>query len=103
MHDMSYLEMHFIQGARALKTGVGARWDSDYETLAVLESAKMFCVSKAEAEFTLDHYDDAGRLLESVPLSRRGFEIISGEEALSAAEYVAYDTMFWTLQKAAGA
>ena len=101
MHDMSYLEMHFIQGARALKTGVGARWDSDYETLAVLESAKMFCVSKAEAEFTLDHYDDAGRLLESVPLSRRGFEIISGEDALSASEYMAYDTMYWALHRAA--
>ena len=98
---MSYMEMIYIDSDNAArKTGVGCECETPAETWAAFRSAKALEVPINEASFLLDYHNRRGDLVDTIPLSRDGFEQITGERARSDAEYRTFDAEFWRGVKA---
>jgi len=93
---MSRMEMIFIDSDNhARKTGVGAIFDTPELTWAAFRSAKRIAVPMDRAEFLLDYYNRRDDLSDTIPLSRSGFEYITGQRALTDADYRRIDAEHW--------
>jgi hypothetical protein len=93
---VSRMEMIYIDTDRqARKTGVGAVFDTPSMTWQAFCSTRPHAVPIEEADFILDYYNRKGDLSASIPISRASFERITGERALTDAEYRALDAQFW--------
>lgn len=98
---MLKLEMIFVDDAgRAYKTGVGAIGKTDAETTQLFNAAKALEDHSSDEGFLLDLLNDSGEVVDTVPLSRSGFEKISGEKSKAADEYREFDKAFWSGVKA---
>lgn len=98
---MSKLEMIFVDDqGRAYKTGVGAMGATEDETLKMFSSARSLEDRGSGEGFLLDLLNESGEVVDTIPLSRSGFEQISGEKAKSADEYREFDKAFWSGVKA---
>lgn len=94
---MSLMEMIYIDSDRqARKTNVGAIMDTPMETWLAFLSAKRLDVGLEGGEFLLDYYNRKGDLADTIALSRRSFERITGQKALTDAEYREIDRAFWS-------
>lgn len=97
----SRMEMIYIDSdGHARKTGVGAIFDTNAETLAAFRSAKPHDVGTERAEFLLDYYNRKGDLTDTIGITRSVYERITGEQAKSDAEYRALDAEYWASQQA---
>ncbi len=93
---MSYMEMIFLDSDDAArKTGVGCECETAAETWAKFRAARSLAVPISEAAFLLDYHNRKGDLADTIALSRDGFELITGERALSEDEYREFDRKFW--------
>lgn len=79
-----YMEMgYFDDGEFAgelIPTGIGAVMASDELTRDDFESRRRLAVPVDEAMFSLDLWDDADGVVDSIPLSVEGFQAITGEQ-----------------------
>lgn len=92
----SHMEMIFIDSdGHARKTGVGAIMDTPEETWRDFRSRKCLDVGCKDADFILDYYNRNGNLSDSIGIKRQDFEQITGEKALSEAEYREIDREYW--------
>ncbi len=82
-------------GQSALKTGIGAVFETNAETYAAFLSAKRLNVGLKSATYLLDYYNRKGDLSGTIGLDTKGYERISGEKAKTEAEYKAIDDAFW--------
>lgn len=91
----SRMEMIYVGNDTGYKTGVGAIFDTNAETYAAFKSAKCLDVGMKDAVFLLDYYNRKGDLADTIGLSPEGYERITGEKALSEAQYREIDQRFW--------
>lgn len=91
----SRMEMIYVGNDTGYKTGVGAIFDTNAETYAAFRSAKRLDVGTKDAVFLLDYYNRKGDLADTIGLSASGYERITGEKALTEAQYREIDTKHW--------
>lgn len=97
----SRMEMIFIDSEDlARKTNVGAMMDTPAQTWAAFNAARRFAVEYKDAAFLLDYYNKRGDLADTIPVSREGFEAITGERPLTEADYVRIDEEYWAQARA---
>lgn len=102
MSEAGHVEIIYIDSnGDARKTGLGAAGATWDETLECFAAAKAQQCDTKEAEFLCDLHDKEGDIIETVGLSRRSVEQISGEVAKSDDEYVRFDYDFWDKIRAA--
>lgn len=93
---MSYIEAIYIDtDGQARKTLVGCECDTPADTWATFNAARAVAVPLDRADFLLDYHNRKGDLADTIGVSREGFEEVTGERALSDAEYRAIDREFW--------
>ena len=91
----SRMEMIYVGNNTCYKTGVGAIFDTNAETYAAFRSAKRLDVGMQDAVFLLDYYNRKGDLAGTIGLLPEGYEQITGEKALTEAQYRDIDRKYW--------
>lgn len=92
----SYMELIYIDSEDlAQQTGLQRQASSDAETWAEFRSYRRFAVDIKQARFLLDYYNRKGDLSDTIPLSVRGFEVVTGQPAKTEAAYRKIDRDFW--------
>lgn len=97
---MSYMEMIYLDGNDACKTGVGAEFETQQRTWEAFKSAKQLAVPAEQATFAIDYYNQKGDLNHTVHIDDTGFQSITGGPPESAEFYRAYDATHWACIRA---
>jgi len=77
------------------KTGTGMVCETSAETRLAFERVRLAQCGLDHAEFLFDLREDSGDILDTAGLMAHAFETITGEKALSEAEYKELDRVFW--------
>lgn len=89
-----YLEMTYIDDdGNARLTGVGAEFKTDSETKAAFERVRSQSVDikNLDAKFILDLREDDGEIVDSLAITKKTFESVTGEKSMRDQFYVDYD------------
>lgn len=99
--NMSHMEMIYLDGNDACKTGVGAEFETAQRTWEAFKSAKQIEVAPERATFAIDYYNRHGDLTDTIHIDDAGFQRITGKQPKSAAFYRAHDAAHWACVRAA--
>lgn len=97
---MSYMEMIYLDGNDACKTGVGAEFETPQRTWEAFKSAKQIQVPPGQATFAIDYYNRKGDLTNTAHIDDAGFQRITGKPPESAEFYRAHDAAHWACVRA---
>ncbi len=76
-------------------TGVGAAAETDEQTRELFESARHFEVPVKTCDFLLDLRNEDREILDTIGISKEGFEQLTGRKPLTDEEYINNDIAFW--------
>lgn len=92
----SYMQLIYIDSdGDARQTNMEAMRETDAETWAAFRSYRRFAVDFKDARFLLDYHKANGDLADTVALSIRGFEVVTGQPAKTDAAYRKIDRDYW--------
>ncbi len=97
---MSHMEMIYLDGNDACKTGVGAEFETQQRTWDAFKSAKLIAVPPERATFAIDYFNRNGDLTNTIHIDDVGFLRITGRAPESAAFYRAHDAAHWACVRA---
>jgi hypothetical protein len=93
---LSYMEIIYIDTEdQARKTHLRLSLETDAATWAQFRSYRRYGVNIKHATFLLDYHNRKGDLSDTIALDRYGFEMITGQQPKTDAEYVKLDSDFW--------
>ncbi|MBU1567739.1 MAG: hypothetical protein KJ630_19205 [Proteobacteria bacterium] len=91
-----FLEFEYIdKNNDGRKTGFGCEGENDRETRKLFNNAKQFAVPIKTCDFLLDLRDEDRTIIDTIGISRDGFEKVTGKKPMSDDEYVDFDIQFW--------
>lgn len=91
-----FMEMLFIDsGGDARQTGMGLAFETEAAARAEFDCYRAHEVEKPDATFLLDLHNEGGDLVDTILLDDTGFEIVTGSQRLSEADYQRIDKEYW--------
>jgi hypothetical protein len=91
---MLFMEVIDIRTDRGAKTGVGAQFATDDETLGAFDSIREIEVPDDSAEFLVDLRTEDS-ILDTIGIAAAGFERLVGKPPPTVEETAAYDRAYW--------
>ena len=88
----TYMEIFDIRTGDVRKTGIGAMFETEEDTIAAFESARR--LDDRSGQFLLDLYVKED-LIDTIGLTEQAVTQISGETVQSAEVYTQYDIDYW--------
>lgn len=96
-----YMEAIYLgSSGDGYKAGVSAEFATDTDTTEAFESARCHDIDINEAEFIIDLHEDNGDIVDTIGVSAESYTQITGEPALTEAEYKDIDRGYWNAARA---